>query len=583
MTPGAKSLGMTQRKRQLTPKQRAFADAVASGANPSEAYRIAGYSCKRMSAASIAKEAQRLLCHPHISPIIEEAREEAAEAARWTLAKATERMAFLNDQALDQVRRNGIMPGSPAWRALMESADRLNRYTGVDREIEAAGQERGAGLVVTDTAALVPGCYADAWRDIMAHGHSEYIGESGRGSLKSTVLLSLAPIMLMLKDPHLCAVAFRRVHNTLRDSIFASLVSAIRRLGVEGEFTWGVSPMEIRRPSTGQWVKFRGLDDEEKAKSLQTDDPELYIGIGIWEEFDQQRGERAVRRVEQTIKRGQAPLFWTFRAFNTPADPDHWAHAYAARQEENGEALVLRQTYLDMPPEFLGTEFLADAERLRAVSEEAYRNEYLGEAVGLTGRVFSNVEAAELTPADVAGLKWVRRGIDWGFEGDPFVFLSVGYDRKRAVLYVFDELFNTHTLDADNVAEAKLMMAERDEEGQPILDAEGAPAFRRGKPDNEVRADAAGAKDRATWRHLGVNVMGASKAVPVADGIRWLAKRAAIVIDRKRCPLAYQEFTRYRALEDGEGRFLGYPDKDNHAIDAVRYAAFDLIADPDIP
>ena len=55
------------------------------------------------------------------------------------------------------------------------------------------------------------------------------------------------------------------------------------------------------------------------------------------------------------------------------------------------------------------------------------------------------------------------------------------------------------------------------------------------------------------------------------------------MIDRKRCPLAYQEFTRYRALEDDEGRFLGYPDKDNHAIDAVRYAAFDLIADPDIP
>ena len=73
--------------------------------------------------------------------------------------------------------------------------------------------------------------------------------------------------------------------------------------------------------------------------------------------------------------------------------------------------------------------------------------------------------------------------------------------------------------------------------------------------------------------------MGASKRVPVDDGIRWLQKRAHIYIDRRRCPLAWAEFTRYRALEDEEGRFKGFPDKDNHTIDAVRYAVFDLIAD----
>lgn len=566
----------------MTPKQFAFADAIAHGKGPSEAYREA-YSCSRMSSASIAKEANSLLKHPLVSAHIEQAAEAARLAAQWNLDKAVERVRSLNDTAHEEIRRCGIVQKSDAWKALIQSTERLNAYTGVDREIAKAAEERPEGPPPIDTAALVPGCYADAWRDIMGAKHSEYIGESGRGSLKSTVLLSLAPIMLMLKDPHLCGVAFRRVGNTLRDSIFASLISAVRRLGVEDQFAWSVSPMEIKRPATGQVIKFRGLDDEEKAKSLALDDPELYIGFALWEEFDQQKGERAVRRVEQTIKRGQAPHFWTFRAFNTPADPEHWAHAYTARQEESGEALVLRQTYRDMPPEFLGPEFIADAERLRAVSEEAYRNEYLGEAIGLSGRVFSNVVAADILPTDIAEMKWIRRGIDWGFENDPFVFLSVGYDRKSSTLYVFDEVFNTHTLDEENVKAVKLLMAERDEAGQPLMDQDGKPVFRRGKPENEVRADSAGAKDRATWNHLGVNVKGASKAVPVADGIRWLAKRSAIVIDRKRCPLAYQEFTRYRALEDDEGRFLGYPDKDNHAIDAVRYAAFDLIADPTIP
>lgn len=573
---------MDDRVTRPTAKQTAFADAIIAGMSPSEAYRAAGYSCN-MSAASLSREAHRIRQHPTIERMVAAARAKAARRAQWSLDKAVERAQALNDTAYSEVRQLGIVRGSQAWRALMDSTEALNRYTGVDRVIENAGAKSIGGFPFVDTASLVPGCYADAWRDIMAHGHAEYIGESGRGSLKSTVLLTEAPIALMMRDPHLCGVAFRRVGNTLRDSIFASFISSIRRMGLEDLFTWGVSPMEIHRPATGQWIKFKGLDDEEKAKSLQPDDPELYIGFACWEEFDQQKGERAVRRVEQTVKRGQAPHFWTFRAFNTPADPDHWAHAYTARQEASGDALVLRNTYLDVPREFLGDEFIADAERLRAISEEAYRNEYLGEAVGLTGRVFANVEPADILPTDIADMKWVRRGIDWGFEEDPFVFLSVGYDRKSATLYIFDEIFNTRTLDPDNVSAAKELMAERDENGEILSNSDGTPVFRAAKPENEVRADAAGAKDRATWRHLGVNVMGASKAVPVADGIRWLKKRAHIVIDRKRCPLAYQEFTRYRANTDDEGRFLGYPDKDNHTIDAVRYAVFDLIADPDIP
>jgi PBSX family phage terminase large subunit len=568
--------------RPLTPKQRAFADAVISGKNYADAYRAA-YDTSRMKAATVSRRGSELMHDGRISAIVDEGRRHAREQAGWSLKKFLERAEAVNDLAYKEMRDNGLASNAAntASKTFFDSADRLNRYSGVDREAEAP-DDAPDGLPPIDTASLVPACYSDAWRDIMAHGHSEYIGESGRGSLKSTVLLAEAPLMLMLKDPHLCGVGFRRVGNTLRDSVFAGFVSAIRRMGLEREFEWGVQPMEIRRPSTGQVIMFRGLDDPEKAKSLTLQRPDQYIGFACWEEFDQNKGERAVRVVEQTIKRGAAPKFWTFRAFNTPADPEHWAHLYAARREAEGAALVLRSTYLDVPREFLGEEFYRDAERLKAVSEEAYRNEYLGESVGLTGRVFDNVVARDLGPEDVASLKWSRCGIDWGFASDPFVWLRVGYDRKKAELYVFDELYNVKALDETNVSEVKRRLAERDEEGRPLPLEDGSPDFREGRPENECRADAAGAKDIATWRHFGVNVMGASKRVPVADGIKWLAKRRAIYIDRRKCPLAYQEFSRYRAMEDEDGRFLGYPDKDNHAIDAVRYAVFDLIADPDI-
>lgn len=196
--------------------------------------------------------------------------------------------------------------------------------------------------------------------------------------------------------------------------------------------------------------------------------------------------------------------------------------------------------------------------------------------------MFGNVEDRELAPGEERGFKWVRNGIDWGFMQDPFVFLRVAYDRKADELFIFDELYNTEVLDAPNIAEVRRRLAERDAQGNIRLDSDGDPVMLRNKPENEIRADAAAPKDIATWANDGMRIIGASKRIPVADGIQWLRKRRRICIDRKRCPLAWAEFTRYRAMEDEEGRFQGFPDKDNHAIDAVRYAAFDLINDPSL-
>lgn len=430
-----------------------------------------------------------------------------------------------------------------------------------------------------DTASLVPPAYWDVWRDIMAAGHGTYEGTGGRGSLKSTILGGIAPVMLMLRDPKLCGVAFRQVQGTIRDSIFATIISAIKRLGVEAEFEYTYQPMEIRRRETGQVILFRGLDDPEKAKSLQLKDPDQYIGFAIWEEFNQFKGMRQVRKAEQSVKRGGAPHFWTFRMWNTHPDEEHWSNEHWRESVEDPDTYAIRVNYNEVPAEWLGEAFIADALKLKAANEEAYRNEYLGECSKLTGRVFANVEDFQCDQQAVNGFKWVKNGIDWGYMQDPFVFLRVAYDRKMGDLYIFDELYNTETLDQPNIDEVKRRLAERDSDGRPKLTAEGRLLFKKSKPCNEIRADAAAPKDIATWKEGGVWIMGASKRVPVDDGIRWLQKRAHIYIDRRRCPLAWAEFTRYRALEDEEGHFKGFPDQDNHTIDAVRYAVFDLIAD----
>ena len=70
---------------------------------------------------------------------------------------------------------------------------------------------------------------------------------------------------------------------------------------------------------------------------------------------------------------------------------------------------------------------------------------------------------------------------------------------------------------------------------------------------------------------------------PQHDSIRRPSRHSIRHLAAPSADLPRTTLQRYRALEADEGRFLGYPDKDKHTIDAVRYAAFDLIADPDIP
>jgi hypothetical protein len=52
--------------------------------------------------------------------------------------------------------------------------------------------------------------------------------------------------------------------------------------------------------------------------------------------------------------------------------------------------------------------------------------------------------------------------------------------------------------------------------------------------------------------------------------MKWLQSLDAIVIDPHRCPDTAREFRAY-SYRDGQ-----YPDKDNHHIDAVRYATSTL-------
>ena len=69
---------------------------------------------------------------------------------------------------------------------------------------------------------------------------------------------------------------------------------------------------------------------------------------------------------------------------------------------------------MQAPPEWLGEQFLTEAERLKETDERAYQHEYLGIPVGTGGNVFDRLELREITNAEVASFDKLYQGVDWG-------------------------------------------------------------------------------------------------------------------------------------------------------------------------
>ena len=397
------------------------------------------------------------------------------------------------------------------------------------------------------TALAAP--FLSVYRDVREGGHSEYLLKGGRGSTKSS-FVALVLLELIIRNPEMHAVICRKVKDTLRDSVYAQLVWAIGTLGLEGDFTCRVSPMEIVYRPTGQKLYFRGADDPGKLKSIKP--PFGHIGILWFEELDQFSGDNEVRSIEQSVVRGGNTAF-VFKTFNPPKTAANWANKYAKMPKPG--RLDHHSTYLDVPREWLGQKFIDDAEFLKAVSPKAYAHEYLGEANGTGGAVFENVTLRTIDEAELRTFDRIYRGVDWGWYPDPFRYHAMHYHAAERRLYIFDEISGNKL--------SNMKIAERfTEHGITETDRITADSGGEGK------------KSVADFREKGFSMRGAIKGPgSVEYSMKWLSSLAEIVIDPVRCPEAAAEFIGYEYERNRDGEIIsGYPDRDNHSIDAVRYA-----------
>ena len=366
---------------------------------------------------------------------------------------------------------------------------------------------------------LQPGRYLGAW--------------GGRGSGKSHFFAELLIERCLLEKTD--AVCIREIQKSLDQSVKKLLEDKIESLGVQSYFT--VQDKKILTPNGGQII-FQGMQNHtaDSIKSLE--------GYTIaWCEEAQSLSQRSLDLLRPTLRAEGSQLWFSWNP-SLETDP---VDVLLRGEHPPKDATVVRANYSDNPwlPQVLKDELEYDRNR----DPDKFAHIWLGEYQrNSEARVFRNwkVEAFETDPGAT-----FRLGADWGFSVDPSVLLRCYVNGRQ--LFVDYETY--------------MIGCEIDQ----------LPDLFRGVPDSEkwfITADSARPETISYMKKHGFpKINSAIKGKnSVQEGVEFLKSYDIVV--HPRCKHLIDELTLYSYETDKlTGQVLPkLKDKDNHCLDALRYA-----------
>ena len=402
--------------------------------------------------------------------------------------------------------------------------------------------------MVNLTDVIAPSFYSVHW-DIQDGKHTYYDLYGGRGSCKSS-FVSVEIVLGIMQDAaageHTNGAVFRKVGNTLRSSVFEQIEWAIDALGVADLWESSLNPLQHTYKPTGQKIIYRGLDKAKKTKSIKV--AKGYIKFLWFEELDEFDGIEEIRTTQQSILRGGSK-FVVFKTFNPPISVNNWANKYVSEPRE--DSYRHKSDFTAVPVEWLGQQFITDADYLKETNERAYKHEYLGIPVGLGTNIFELLEIRTITDEEIARQERIYQGQDWGYYPDPKAFVRCAYMPASQKILCIDELGGQKIR---NTAMSQLII-------------------NKGYNDYAISCGADEIESILDFRDAGL-VANRTNVYPGSRkySYEWLQCRT-LIIDPARTPRLYEEVINYEHEVDANGEIKAdYPDGNDHFIDALRYA-----------
>ena len=379
------------------------------------------------------------------------------------------------------------------------------------------------------------------------HRYQIYYGGSSSG--KSFFLATRSVIDCLHGRNYLVV---RKVARTLSGSCWNEILKAISRYRLNDYFRIRQSDMIIEAKASGAQIVFAGLDDVEKIKSIT---PAKGVFTDIWMEEATECDYGDYKQLDKRL-RGLSKFRKRFTLSFNPVYITHWIYTSfftiwddSKTYCEDKRLSILKTTHKDN--RFLAQE---DHDALENEEDEYFRNVYTYGNWGILGDViFRNWHTEDLSAYMDIGEN-LRFGLDFGFASDPAAVVKVRIERAKKRILILDEIYERGLVNTQL--------------------AQKVVPFAGFKP---VKCDCAEPKSIAELRMNGVNALSSKKGPDsVIHGIQWL-QGYEIIID-VHCVNAKNEFTLYQWRKDKDGNSIKDPvDKNNHIIDALRYALEDDI------
>jgi len=356
----------------------------------------------------------------------------------------------------------------------------------------------------------------------------------GRGSGKSHFFAEMMiERSIMAKTD---AVCIRENQKSLDQSVKKLLESKIAALNAGMHFE--VQDKRILSTAGGRII-FQGMQNHtaESIKSLEGFD------IG-WVEEAQTMSQKSLDMLRPTIRKPGSELWfsWNPRSDKDPVD------VLLRGDTPPPDSAVVEANFMDNPW-FDQTTLVAEMGYDRGRDPEKYSHVWLGQYQrNSEARVFRNWRIEEFEAPE--GVTF-RYGADWGFSVDPSVLVRCYIDGRA--LYVDYEAYQ---VGCEIVNLPALFMSVPDSEKWPIV------------------ADSARPETISHMRKNGFpRILAAVKgARSLEEGVEWL--KSFDIIVHPRCQHLIDELTLYSFKTDPlTGQVLPIlADKDNHVLDALRYA-----------
>ena len=369
----------------------------------------------------------------------------------------------------------------------------------------------------------------------------------GGSSSGKSVFLAQRTILDVLTKKRNYLIA-RNVAKSIRQSTFNELCKVIGDMDLNNYFTINKTDMAITA-KTGYQILACGLDDPQKLKSIT---PIKGVLTDIWVEEATEVEYNSYKELTKRL-RGDSDFKGNKRitiSFN-PILKSHWIYSEFFQNWEDDKKeyhddsiSILKTTYKDN--KFLTADDIASLEN---ETDPYYYNVYTMGNWGVLGAViFKNWRVDDCSEIRKTADNY-KNGCDFGFATDPATVVRTHYDRKHKKIYILDELY------------------------QPGLTNDLlAKEIKRITGYEYIVCDSAEPKSIQELKNYGIAALRARKGKDsVLHGIQWLQQQE-IIIDTS-CQNTKNEFSQYKWKEDNAGNAIPIPiDKNNHIIDALRYA-----------